>query len=521
MRYGFGPVVYVRGVCVVVYLGLRLYANSFLDIPMAALPDYMKSLQDILNGQATSAPTPAPAPTVAASPSSAPAPAPAASPAPSSAPAAQLVRSAGEAASASNSKAPLKFLLVSTHCHQVTGYSKICHGIIHQLAAVPWLSLTHFGFQKFPHQQGKLPAEYRRYPPNVNVIDAAAIEQPFESGFGFKQLPDVIRKLKPDVVMIYNDMSIVGKFLIEIDKSGIPKDFKTWVYCDQVYTTQLQGYIDMLNMKAERIFAFTPFWKKCLKDQGVNRPVDVLLHGFDSDTYRPLPRSDIRKHMKIPEDAFMFLNVNRNQPRKRYDLLIMAFVELIVRNPSKNIVLMCICDKGEKGGWWLFELYQRELKLREANIDQFANRLMLSSQDMVFTDEDVNVFYNLADVGVNAADGEGWGLCNFEQMGVGIPQVVPNIGGYKEFCGADNSVLVEAKNRSYLPMAYSPVGGEVFAVDPHDLCLGMERYVLNPTLKLEHGIAARKTVLGYTWERAVEPLLRRLKQEKEDKEAEA
>ena len=491
---------------------------------MAALPDYMKSLQDILSGQPTSNSSVTPTPTVSA-------PAPAAAPAPAPAPAAAVVAApsvtnvigalSNVSASQKTSQKPLKFLLVSTHCHQVTGYSKISHGIIGQLAAVPWLSVTHFGFQKFPQQQQKLSPEYRRYPPNVTVIDAAANEQPFESGFGFKQLPEVIRKVKPDVVMIYNDMSIIGKFLIEIDKSGIPKDFKTWIYCDQVYTTQLQGYIDMLNMKAERIFAFTPFWKKCLKDQGVNRPVDVLLHGFDSDTYRPLSRADIRKHMKIPEDAFMFLNVNRNQPRKRYDLLIMAFVELIVRNPTKNIVLMCICDKGEKGGWWLFELYQRELKLRNANIDQFSSRLMLSSQDMVFSDDDINVFYNMADVGVNSADGEGWGLCNFEQMGVGIPQVIPNIGGFKEFCGADNSVLVEAKNRSYLPMVHSPVGGEVFAVDPHDLCLGMERYVLNPTLKLEHGIAARKTVLTYTWERAVEPLVRRLKQEREDKEAEA
>jgi hypothetical protein len=52
----------------------------------------------------------------------------------------------------------------------------------------------------------------------------------------------------------------------------------------------------------------------------------------------------------------------------------------------------------------------------------------VTSQDMVFRDEDINMFYNVADVGVNSADGEGWGLCNFEQMGVGVPQVVPRGG---------------------------------------------------------------------------------------------
>jgi glycosyltransferase involved in cell wall biosynthesis len=412
----------------------------------------------------------------------------------------------------------LKFLLVSTHCHQYTGYSKVSYGLIRQLAKLPWLSLTHYGFQKFPEQ--KFAEGFRVYPSNVHVIDAAANEKPFEQGFGFKQLPDVIKSVAPDIVMIYNDMSIVGKFIVDIDKSNIPRSFKLWVYCDQVYNTQLQGYLDMLNLKAERIFAFTNGWKKCLKDQGITRPIDVILHGFESDVYKQLPRNEIRKKLKIPEEAFVYLNVNRNQPRKRYDILIMAFAELVVKYPTKPVFMMCICDKGEKGGWWIFELYQRELKLRGVNIEMFANRLMLSSQDMIFTDDDINVFYNLADAGVNSADGEGWGLCNFEQMGLGVPQVVPNIGGFKEFCKAENSVLVEAKHKYYLPMVYSPVGGEAWAMEPSDLCIGMEEYLLDSEKLKKHGEAARATVLGYTWERAAEPLIRRLRQEKEDKEAE-
>jgi len=68
---------------------------------------------------------------------------------------------------------------------------------------------------------------------------------------------------------------------------------------------------------------------------------------------------------------------------------------------------------------------------------------------MVFKDDDINVFYNLADVGVNSADGEGWGLCNFEQMGVGVPQVVPDIGGFKEFITSSNSIIVKPE-RSFI-----------------------------------------------------------------------
>jgi glycosyltransferase involved in cell wall biosynthesis len=409
----------------------------------------------------------------------------------------------------------LRFLLVSTHVHQFTGYSKVTHGILSQLATKDWLEITHYGIQKF-HD---LSSSFRAYPDGVDVIDAVALEKPLQNGFGYAALPEVIRKKKPHVVMIYNDMAVVAQFVEAIRKSGIPRDFKIWVYCDQVYTTQSQIFLDILNRDADRVFAFTPFWKKCLRDQGVTRPVDVLLHGYSTKQCFPVPKELARKQLSLPSDMFLFLNLNRNQPRKRYDILIMAFVELLVKYPTKPLFLLCICDKGEKGGWWLFELFSRELKLRGVSIDQFAQRLIITAQNMSFKDQEINMFYNAADVGISTSDGEGWGMCQFEQMGIGVPQVVPDIGGYKEFCTADNSVLVKPTVRYYLPTNFSPVGGEAMACDPHAVCLGMEEYVLNSGKREAHGKAAREKVLGYTWEKSCEILIRRLKNLKEDEDA--
>lgn len=406
----------------------------------------------------------------------------------------------------------LKFLMVSTHAQQFTGYSKVSYNLIQQLSKLPWLDVTHYGFQRMPN----IPTDYRPYPSNVEVIDAMATEKPSQQGFNFTGLPDVIRKKQPNVVMIFNDMSVVAKYLEEIRKSGIPRNFKVWVYCDQVYNTQLQAYLDILNRDADRVFTFSPFWKKCLKDQGITRPLDVILHGFDSKMFFPLPKELVRKQVGLPQDAFMIMNMNRNQPRKRYDILIMAFVELIVKYPTKPIFLMCVCDKGEKGGWWLFEIFQRELKLRNVPVEMFGNRLMVSAQDMIFKDEDVNMFYNLADVGINTADGEGWGLCNFEQMGCGIPQVVPNIGGFKEFCTTENSMLVKPKYRYYHPMAHSPVGGEAEVCDPHDVCLAIEEYLMDSDKRTNHGKKARETALSYTWEKAATRFIKHLEDEKQE-----
>lgn len=414
-----------------------------------------------------------------------------------------------------------KFLFVGTHCHQVTGYSKVTYGFIKQLAKESNVAVTHFGFQKNPG----MPPNYRPYPPNIRVLDAADMEAkstppgaPPQQGFGFSVLPDVIRHESPDIVFIYNDMGVITRFCEEIRKSGIPRTFKLWLYVDQVYPYHPQMFIDVINRDADRVFAFTSYWKQALKTQGVTRSIDVLGHGFENDCFFPLNRDETRKKVGLPTDAFIYMSLNRNQPRKRYDLLVMAFVELVAKYPTKPIFLMCVCDKGDKGGWPLFEVFQREMKLKGLPLERFGNRLMLSSTDMNFRDEDINMFYNLADVGVNTADGEGWGLCNFEQMGVGVPQVVPDIGGFKEFCNKDNSVIVKPKHRFYLPMVHSPVSGEAEACDPHDICIGMEEYLLDSEKRIKHGEAAKQTVKQYTWEKAVESLVKRIQQEHENKD---
>lgn len=475
------------------------------------LPSYLRSLEAIIGSNTNTTPTPTMKPTepvkqeTTATTTLSPSMFTTAVTSPSV--------SAAPASGGTQSK-KVKFLMVSTHAHQFTGYSKVSYNLTQQLSKLNWLEMTHYGFQKFP----QVPPNYRPYPSNVDVIDAAALEKPPQSqqGFGFTGLPDVIRRKQPNVVMIFNDMSIVAKFLEEIRKSGVPRNFKIWVYCDQVYNTQLQGYLDILNRDADVVFTFSPYWKKCLKDQGITRPLDVILHGFDPKMFFPLPKEFVRKQIGIPQDAFVYMNLNRNQPRKRYDLLVMAFVELIVKYPTKPVFLMCVCDKGEKGGWWLFEIFQRELRLRNVPIENFGNRLMVSSQDMIFKDEDVNMFYNLADVGINTADGEGWGLCNFEQMGCGIPQIVPDIGGFKEFASSENSMIVKPKYRYYHPTAHSPVGGEAEVCDPHDICLAMEEYLMDSEKKNNHGKKARETVLSYTWEKAATRLIKRLQDEKEE-----
>lgn len=412
-------------------------------------------------------------------------------------------------------KDSIKLFLISTHIHQTTGYAKVSYGLIKELAQIPWLQVVQYGIQGIKNL-----CPDRTYPSNVKVYDVLALEKKKQNGFGFEELAGVLMEEKPDLVLVYNDIGIVTQYLeaiAPVKKQG----FQTWVYLDQVYSSQPPELIEILNAKADKIFCFTRQWREILRKQGITRPIDILPHGIDPHLTKPILRAEARRLLKIPEETFLFLSVNRNQPRKRLDLLVMAFVELIVKHPQKPLFLMCLCDKGEKGGYPLFDIFARELQLQGGNPEHFGNRLMVSAQDMCFTDEEVNLFYNAADVGVGTADGEGFGLCAFEQMALGIPQVLSDVVGHREYCNEGNSVLVKTTARYYQPHCMTILSGESNAVLASDFAKGMEQYVLHADLHRMHGEAAKRTVAAYTWPAVTERLRRHLTIFKEEKMLEA
>jgi len=402
-----------------------------------------------------------------------------------------------------------KFMLVGTHAHQTTGYSKVTYNIIKELDKTNKFDLYHFGFQKFVVQT---PDGYRPYPPSVDVHDTVKEEreqkQPSEQGFGFSQLVTYIKKVQPDVVLIYNDAGVICQYLEKMKE--LTKDerqrFKLIIYLDQVYVIQRPDFLQRMDMEADAFFTFTEFWKKTLVEQGIKKPVHVLRHGFDRDVYTVKKRSEMRLKHNIPENIFLFLNLNRNTPRKRHDIVVQAFAQLVARNPTKPLALLCVCDKGENGGFPIQEIYVRELLSMNLPAQHHINKLMISTNPLTYTDELINELYCLSDVGITAAEGEGFGLCQFEAMGAGIPQVVPNVGGFKDFCTKDNSMLVEPRWRAYLPFAASSVGGIAEIITPQDLSKAAENYVFDSELREKHAKAARETVLNYRWETEVKNL---------------
>jgi glycosyltransferase involved in cell wall biosynthesis len=353
--------------------------------------------------------------------------------------------------------APIRFLLVSTHTEQVTGYSKVSYNLLKQLGTLqPLVKLFHFGFQRTP---ARLPAPAR---PLSGIIqyDAAANEDPKEQGFGFNKFKEYVDTVNPDIIMIYNDPIVINQFMQQM--KDVPKTWKLWVYLDQVYKGADMGLLRNIENGSDRILCFTEDWKKYLMTRLTtpNIKIDVLEHGVDSLVFKPLSdgeRAGIRKNLNLKPNDKVFLNMNRNSQRKRLDLTIMGFARLLQRFPDAPYHLLMVTGVKPEGGAYYqpLQVYLNELELLGLDNLKYGTRVTIvdtTPPTAYFNDDAINQLYNVADVGINTSSGEGFGLCQLEHMATGAPQVVLDLDCYKAFMTPETSVTVPIETYNYMQM---------------------------------------------------------------------
>lgn len=347
---------------------------------------------------------------------------------------------------------PVRFLLVSTHTEQTTGYSKVSYNLLRQLSTLtPIVKIFHFGFQRSVNTSGNM-----RKLTNVIQYDAAANEEPKQQGFGFNKLAEYVDTVNPDIVMIYNDPIVVNQFLDAI--KDVPKTFNIWVYLDMVYEHPDQGLLRNIEQKADRIFCFTEKWKAHLQTKipNTSKPVDVLEHGVDTMVFKKTSDAErvaIRKQMNIPMDATVFLNINRNSQRKRLDLNVMAFARLLKKYPDAPLYQVFVTGMSPQSGAYYNPLgvFIAELQLLGLDILKYGGRMVcIDTNKQLFDDAAVNAIYNACDYGINTSNGEGFGLCQLEHLATGAPQVVVDVGDYHCFMNDSVAQFVKPTVTSYL-----------------------------------------------------------------------
>ena len=426
----------------------------------------------------------------------------------------------------SNKKGNKRIMICGTHCiGQTNGYSRVMYYISKYLGAKEDIDLTIYGFQNFNQGLGQCGIR-NDIPSRVKLHDAFASETPKRNGFGEKEIGEYLKKNPQDIIIIFNDAIITSALTQTImnECGSFKKNFKLISYMDQVYEYQKRDYINLLNTYFDGIIAFTPYWRDVAYKLGIKKemPVYVFPHGFDHILYYPIPMDIARMFYNYNNDDFMVLNLNRNQPRKRWDIQISAWALFVERhynvNVSKKLTkndckinkytsrpIKLVVGTTMNGYWDINDVFENEIRFLDVPWEYAKNTLIPLNMPQQLSDRDINILYNACDVNINTCDGGGYELTVFESLGLGKPSVSSFVGGIKEYLNENNSIPLKPNNRIYLDNKGGGIGGVAELVSPNECADGMWKYFSSPDLIEKHGKRGRKDILtNYRWENMVD-----------------
>jgi len=291
-----------------------------------------------------------------------------------------------------------------------TGFARVTHSILEHLANTHEVVAFGINYNGDPHE-----LSFKVYPAGtVNPSDR----------FGIGRLPQIVEKEKPDFIICLNDIWVVNQVWerVHLLKDSIKFKFIAYFPVDSTYYMS-----SMLSYISDWDFAITFSVEQAhrLLAQGVQpKLLGVVPHGLDQGKFFPIPQVEARRALRLPEDKFIVLNANRNQPRKQIDLTIKAFAEFAADKPDTSLYL----HMSEKDlGWDVRAIFDTEMRRKGASSD---GRLIMTTANIDYinapSDELLNTIYNACDVGINTANGEGWGLVSFEHASCKKPLVLPN-----------------------------------------------------------------------------------------------
>lgn len=297
-----------------------------------------------------------------------------------------------------------------------TGYARVTHEVLSRLTGR--FDVTLFGV----NHRGEARSAPFAVRPNRLLGDP----------LGREQLPAVLDEVGPDVVLLFHDPEFYLVHASALDEYRRRRPgARVVVYLPLEWTDMPAGNLRTLA-GADRVVTFTRFGRDLVeaafRGSGAGAPpLATIPHGLDTTRFRPLVPGDgagsrrMARDLLFPDrpdlgEAFLVLNANRNNPRKRVELTLAAFAAFARSRPDAFLYLhMGMVDSGID-------------VLATATDLGVRDRLLLTTESAarpVVSDEHLNLIYNACDAGINTSTGEGWGLVAFEHGATGAAQVLP------------------------------------------------------------------------------------------------
>jgi len=282
-----------------------------------------------------------------------------------------------------------------------SGFARATHAVLDALKEYYAITVLGINYRGDPHS----------YPYPIYTAAAGG------DMFGIGRTIWMCDTVKPDVIVIQNDPWNFPGYLKKLQQFEEYKDVPV-VGVVAVDGKNCGG--NWLNGLTHAIF-WTEFARQEAVEGGYTGTSSVIPLGVDLDIFTVVDQKMARERIGIPEvlmDAYFVGNVNRNQPRKRWDLCVRYFAKWIQQFDIKDAYLyLHTAPTGDTG-------------VDVAKLAKYygvADRLALMEPPTWYgtSDEHMRDTYNSFDVCVSTTQGEGMGLTTLEAMACGVPCIVP------------------------------------------------------------------------------------------------
>lgn len=388
-----------------------------------------------------------------------------------------------------------RLLFAATAPTQATGYARIGHRLAHHLADA--YEVHYFAFQNYVNTA----VLDRHVRPDIRLIDVHALCGPADM-FGIGIVGNTLRRVRPDVLMVYNDVVVTCHIINEVLK--LPRwqrPRRIVSYLDIVYNYQSRELVEHVGKHADHVFVLADHWVAHLSQWGVPaHKLQAFHHGFEFGEARVKTRDEARRALGLPPSTFLVLNTNRNSYRKALDVTIGAFLTFFARAGRPDdaaLVLNCRTDIAE--GYDLLLVIRMWCQRLGLEYDDVSTRRILLMRGLLPETAVVDM-YVACDVGINTCIGEGFGLCNMEHACFGAPQVVSAVGGLKDVFRDFPGMLVEPTAAFFLARGVDSHGGLAEVCDPEDFADRLaEQYERYTTQKTTDPDLARHMRRAHSW----------------------
>jgi glycosyltransferase involved in cell wall biosynthesis len=333
------------------------------------------------------------------------------------------------------------------------------HNLGHDIAV---LGINEYGFA---------PRETAKFPFPIYPCTPGGPEQVY----GLNKLWSIIDYEKPDILFMLNDPWLI-KNAIDVKPEGMRTPFlKTVGYYPTDAAPLKPDWLRTLNSLDAQV-CYSHYAENVVTKSNGGPPENLhqIYHGVDTKTFFPINQSIARRFLGIPQDVFIVGMVARNQPRKRFDLLMMAFAEFA--KDKKNVKLYLHTALKDIG----FDILDIA---RQLNI---ADKLILTEDltpNQGVTEERLNYIYNSFDINALISLGDGFCLPVAESMATGCTQLVSGHSCLQELVEGHGGLTV--KNIAWLANSsgINTYGG---VSDVQDIVKKLNILYSSPETRLKH-----------------------------------